>query len=71
MYGTGQAVTMPTGQYALQEASNPGSYSFTESDYSERNGYRIPAFHKLDLNFSHKFSWFNLPFTLSLNVYNP
>lgn len=70
VYGTGQAVTMPTGQYMLQASNDPNNFQFTQSDYSERNGYRIPAFHKLDLNFSHKFSWFNLPFTLSLNVYN-
>lgn len=38
--------------------------------YSERNGYRIPDFHKLDLNATYSYSWFGLPFKLSMNIYN-
>jgi len=72
VYGTGQAVTVATGQYAFQPVEdnfyNPNGD--VHLDYSSRNGYRIPAFHKLDLNFMHSFSWFGLPWQLSLNVYN-
>lgn len=39
-------------------------------NYTERNGFRIPDFHKLDLNFTHYFTWFGLPFNASINVYN-
>lgn len=75
VYGTGQAYSTATGQYHFGESfSQPDltdeSYFGPEFDYSERNGYRLPAFHKLDLNFTHKFKWFDLPWQLSLNVYN-
>jgi hypothetical protein len=75
VYGTGQAYTVPTGQYrfAHQEIDDPGSVDagYNERlDYTERNEYRLPAFHKLDLNFAHSFTWFDLPFKLSINLYN-
>lgn len=71
VYGTGQAYTVATGQYAFQPPEdNYYQNGDFHLDYSERNGYRIPAFHKLDLNFMHSFSWFGLPWQLSLNVYN-
>ncbi len=74
VYGTGQAYTVPSGQYQFNpigSGTEPGYYSsYTNNDYTARNAYRLPAFHKLDLNFMHKFSWFGLPWELSLNVYN-
>jgi hypothetical protein len=49
-----------------------GNPTFTEGHfiYAERNGVRLPSYHRLDLSAAHKFSWFNLPFTLSVNIYN-
>jgi hypothetical protein len=41
IYGTGNAVTYPTGKYTLN--------SLTMYSYSERNGYRLPATHRLDI----------------------
>jgi len=41
-YATGNAVTFPSGKYILD--NNPVPY------YTERNGYRMPAFHRLDVN---------------------
>jgi hypothetical protein len=41
VYGTGNAVTYPTGKY------NVGGV--TTFSYSERNGYRLPASHRLDI----------------------
>lgn len=74
VYGSGQAYTVPSGQYSfdpIEGNENTDYYSSnTYNDYTERNAYRLPSFHKLDLNFMHKFSWFNLPWELSLNVYN-
>ena len=70
VYGTGQAFTVPTGQYQFQPIDDQYYWGQTTFDYSERNGYRIPAFHKLDLNFMHSYSWFGLPWQLSLNIYN-
>jgi hypothetical protein len=41
IYGTGNAVTYPTGKYTLN--------GLTMYSYSERNGYRLPATHRLDV----------------------
>ncbi|KXK54829.1 MAG: TonB-dependent receptor plug [Chlorobi bacterium OLB7] len=72
VYATGRAVSVPTGQFIYQRDNGRSATYAPESryDFIERNGYRLPAFHKLDLNFTHNFQWFALPFALSLNVYN-
>ncbi|MEO8148250.1 MAG: TonB-dependent receptor [Bacteroidia bacterium] len=41
VYSTGKAVTFPSGKYTLD-----GQVQFL---YTERNGYRTPAYHRLDL----------------------
>jgi len=41
-YATGNAVTFPSGKYILD--NNPVPY------YTERNGYRMPAYHRLDVS---------------------
>jgi outer membrane receptor protein involved in Fe transport len=41
-YATGNAVTFPSGKYIID--NNPVPY------YTERNGYRMPACHRLDLS---------------------
>ena len=76
VYGTGQAYTVPTGQYIRVDPEYPYylddeylSYS-TDYRYTTRNEYRIPSYHRLDVNFGHTFTWFDLPWRLSLNVYN-
>lgn len=76
VYGTGQAYTAPSGQYVMldptdpfQSGSNLDFYS-TDYRYTKRNTFRLPAYHRLDVNFSHTFTWFKLPWRLSLNVYN-
>ena len=63
IYGTGQAFTFPVAQYSV-DPNYPSLY------YSDRNAYRLPAYHRLDLNFSHSFNWFGWDWKLSLNVYN-
>lgn len=72
VYGTGQAYTMPTGIYLMDFKvgdDNTSSY-YDKYQFTDRNGSRLPSFHKLDLNFMYKYTWFGLPFQLSLNVYN-
>ncbi len=68
-YGTGQAYTMPTGTYRFEPLDGAGYYE-EKYQFSEKNGIRLPAFHKLDLNFMYKFKWFDAPFQLSINLYN-
>lgn len=83
VYQTGQAYTVPNAKY-LAVADAPvvrqnfpypsiwgnNTPTIAQFYYTERNGYRLPAYHRLDLNFTHYFSWFGLPFHLSLNLYN-
>lgn len=64
VYGTGQAFTFPVAIYSL------GSYDYVRFLYSSRNGYRLPAYHRLDLNFSHVFTWLGWNWKASFNVYN-
>ena len=68
-YGTGQAYTMPTGIYRFEPLEEGGWYD-DKYQYTEKNGIRLPAFHKLDLNFIYKFMWFDAPFQFSINIYN-
>jgi hypothetical protein len=42
VYNTGNAITFPSGKYQLNGQ--------TQFYYSERNGYRMPDYHRLDLN---------------------
>jgi hypothetical protein len=69
VYGTGQAFTMPTAKYTVPDLSGSG-WTRVAYDYSQRNGYRLPAFHKLDLNFAHTFTWVGLPMVFNINIYN-
>jgi len=71
VYGSGQAYTMPTAQFYYEDIDGSATPTPTYSlDYSRRNAYRLPSFHKLDLNFIRKFTWFDLPWQLSINLYN-
>jgi hypothetical protein len=68
VYATGQTYSLPVGQFSFRSPWDGIERSYY--DYAERNGERLPSFHKLDVNASYGFTWFKLPFTLSLNVYN-
>lgn len=85
VFQSGQAYTMPSGTYFSNLSSTmisggtmmPPIFGDTRFGFpqvgtltTERNGGRLPAYHRLDVNFSHYFTWFDLPFTLSLNVFN-
>lgn len=41
-YSTGRPITLPTGQYQIQQ--------YTPSYVTERNGYKLPAYHRMDLS---------------------
>jgi hypothetical protein len=73
VYQTGQAFTMPVAQYdfaPLTNGRNPGGFARPRFQSTQRNGFRLPDFHKLDLTATHHFTWFGLPFSASLSVYN-
>ncbi|MFY7996992.1 MAG: TonB-dependent receptor [Candidatus Kapaibacteriota bacterium] len=80
VFGTGQAFSLPTSQFFFPSNPATGALVVTQdrgvpanafrTNYTERNGFRLPDYHRLDLNFTHYFSWFGLPFNASINVIN-
>jgi TonB dependent receptor/TonB-dependent Receptor Plug Domain/Carboxypeptidase regulatory-like domain len=80
-YATGQALTMPDGlvdalstptgltiEPALSRNLSSGQ---TTRHYGDRNAFRLPAYHRLDVSATHKFTWIGgLPFEFSINFYN-
>jgi hypothetical protein len=74
VYGTGNAVTLPVAKYNgafVPPTISGGGFEFQELEYiSERNGYRTPSYHRLDLgvNFHKEVPWGKR--TWSLGFYN-
>jgi hypothetical protein len=70
-YGTGEAFALPVNQFLLL---NPALPSATQNnsyyDYSGRDQFRLPAFHKLDLSFNYNTELLSKAVQLSLNIYN-
>jgi outer membrane cobalamin receptor len=53
VYGTGNALTMPTGRFTYNIGANSGTQPlFTNiNQYDVVNNYRMPAYHRLDISF--------------------
>ncbi len=71
VYGTGNAVSLPIGRFLLQDA--PGSPNQIIPIYTDRNGFRMAAYHRLDLGLVWKFfpRWGESDLTFSLyNTYD-
>ncbi len=68
-YATGQGFTMPTGQYQFQTIGI-ANQSELQFNYTGRNSYRLPPYHKLDLNFSYTFHWSDNEAKIYLNLFN-
>lgn len=70
-YGTGEAFALPVNQFLLINPAIPsGSQTNSYYDYSGRDQFRLPAFHKLDLSFNYSTELFSKSVQLSLNIYN-
>jgi len=70
-YGTGEAFALPVDQFLLLNPAVPsGTQSNSYYDYSGRDQFRLPAFHKLDLSFNYNTELFSKSVQLSLNIYN-
>ncbi len=69
-YSTGQAYTMPIGQYYFPGvySVNPGNHIFL--NYQNVNNYRLPSYHKLDVSTTYKFLWETYSLELTLSIYN-
>jgi len=68
VYGSGNAVTLPTKTYLKN--SNSGSYGDEILYYEGRNGYRMEAYHRLDFNIEWTKVKKNGIRKLTLGVYN-
>ena len=79
-YGSGDAVTLPSASYGRPnfeyggletwiDQALRGGYSGATA-YGNRNGFRLPAYHRLDLGATWFFRRGSRPHALALNVYN-
>lgn len=63
VYSTGNAVTFPSGKYLANNTIVPY--------YTERNGYRMPAYHRLDIGLNYDLKTRkNFEHSLTFSVYN-
>ena len=83
-FGTGDAVTLPRAEFESPrfnsgnvsdwvQAMATGGFSNgsqTATAFSSRNGFRLPAYHRLDLGATLYFRRGTRPHALALNVYN-
>jgi hypothetical protein len=72
VYGTGQAYTMPTGSYyfPFNLDGNDNPWYDSKYQYTDRNGFRLPSYHRLDFNAIYHYEWFGLPFQFYISIYN-
>ncbi|KAA9332001.1 TonB-dependent receptor [Adhaeribacter soli] len=76
VYGTGNAITLPSSEYYLPTHSPFDGGMFPAnlvSEFGERNNFRMPAYHRLDIGmqFRKKLSWGERTWELSVyNFYN-
>jgi hypothetical protein len=69
VYASGQGFTLPTGQFVFTGVGLDETIGI-KYNYTERNGFKLPAYHKLDVSASYKFFWSDLKWEVFLNVYN-
>jgi len=71
-YGTGQAFALPIGQYSFVGISTPTSDNKEALyyNYSERDAFRLPPFHKLDLSCKYTILWNDNSLEFALSIYN-
>ncbi len=75
VYGTGNAVTLYTEAFSLPTFTAQRGFDFNSTQYAvssvgERNAYRMPAFHRLDVAFEWKKQKKHYVRTWTLSAYN-
>ncbi|MEO6650981.1 MAG: TonB-dependent receptor plug domain-containing protein [Chitinophagaceae bacterium] len=76
VYGTGNALTIPTGRFTYNLGFNPVSQEplFTNiNQYDKVNDYRMPPYHRLDISFTYTpkpFSTRRYKSSWNLSIYN-
>ncbi len=67
VYGTGSAITLPVATYTRP---NNQYYGGELRDYESRNGFRMPSYHRMDINFTFKKKKKNWERAWHIGVYN-
>ena len=67
IYGTGQAYTIPEARYEVQQ---PTGQTIAYVHVSEKNAYRLPAYHRLDLGVTRAFNLGGVDGKLVFSVFN-
>lgn len=75
VYGTGNAVSLPIEQYPMIEFPSMPQYNYDYQEnnvqyYDGRNGFRMPAYHRLDLSFNMHKKLKKATRTWSIGIYN-
>ncbi len=68
-YSTGSGLTMPTGKYYYTNEELDGIEN-QNVNYSSRNEYQLPDYHKMDINIKYTTTMFSLPTYFFINIYN-
>lgn len=68
-YSTGSGLTMPTAKYYYTNSELDGNEK-QHINYSTRNEYKLPDYHKLDINFNYSTILFSAPVNFYINLYN-
>ncbi|MBW7887327.1 MAG: TonB-dependent receptor [Bacteroidetes bacterium] len=69
VYASGQGFTVPNGQYLFEPVDVNSSRSL-QYNYTERNSFKLPAYHKLDVTVSYKFAAYALNCETYISLYN-
>lgn len=67
VYGTGQAYTIPDGRY---EVIQPNGQSISYVSVSDKNAYRLPDYHRLDMGITRDFSLGGTSGEIVFSVFN-
>jgi hypothetical protein len=56
VYGTGNAISMPSGEFFVTREAEPGNAQTLMKmyDYESKNGYRMRSYHRLDISIQYK-----------------
>jgi hypothetical protein len=81
VFGTGAAITLPLSEYSIsvhdpvsgQQVTPQNNWQWFVNDYGEKNGFRMEAYHRMDIGVQHKkqMKYWERTFELSFyNLYN-
>jgi len=69
VYGTGNAITLPSGTFAFPGASSFGSID-RYFDYAGKNGFRLPAYSRMDIGLRYTKQGPKVKHGLHIDIYN-